>query len=80
MRIEKKEQFNVLYAEENKHIRAKNDIKDEEHEVNYFVMAYVPETVDETNMNDMYVEENIQDELLLEEKAMAYDILVGDSE
>ncbi len=95
MRIEKKEKFNVLYADEDKHIREKNDIhkdayidedgnKVEKYYPNYFTMAYVPFRVTEDNMNDLYVEEAIgestEEKITTELKAQAYDILVGEVE
>lgn len=69
MRIEKKEKFNILYADEKKHIRAVNDVykeayvddegyEIEEYKPNYFKMAYVPKNVNENNVYDMYVEED----------------------
>ena len=90
MRIEKTDRFNILYADEGKHIRAINDVykesytdehgnEIEEYFPNYFEKAFVPKRITEENMNDYYVEEPIENENTTELKAKAYDILVGDA-
>lgn len=71
MTIEKKDKFNVIYADKGKHIRVIDDIykqayidengsKVEEYIPNYFEKAYVPKRVTEENVNDLYVEEVIE--------------------
>ena len=91
MRIEKKDKFNVLYADEGKHIRAINDVykkayidesgnEIEEYNPSYFEKAYVPLTITEDNMNEYYIEEEKESLETNELKAQAYDILVGEVE
>lgn len=91
MRIEKTDKFNILYADEGKQIRAINDVykkayidengfENEEYVPNYFEKAYVPFTINEDNMNEHYVEEKIGSLITTEQKAEAYDILVGEVE
>lgn len=70
MRIEKTDKFNIIYADEGKHIRTINDIyresytdengnEIEEHFPNYFEKAYVPKRITEENMNNFYIEETL---------------------
>jgi hypothetical protein len=69
MRLEKKDKFNILYADEGKHIRMTSDNykeayideegnKVEEYFPNFFEKAYVPKKVNEDNMEILYIEED----------------------
>ena len=70
MKLIIEEKFNILKADEGKHIRGKSDVYKpayydenneyiEEHIPDYFEMAYVPKKITEENMYKMYVEEDI---------------------
>ena len=72
MRIEKTDKFNILFADEGKHIRTINDVykaayidedgnEVDEYFPNYFEKAYVPKKVNEDNMNNLYIEEQIEE-------------------
>lgn len=67
MKIIKDENFNKVTADKGKHLRAVNDIYVEEHEENgevakehipyYSELLYLPPTLTEKEIKEMYVEE-----------------------
>lgn len=70
MRLIIEEKFNILKADEGKHIRGKSDVYKpahydenneyiEEYIPNYFTEAYVPKKITELNMHDKYIEEDM---------------------
>lgn len=96
MKIIEKNNLKILIADEDKKIRAINDIykpaseTETEYIPYYCTKIYLPISFDNSKLNDIYVEktlEEIENEKIVikelsevEQKAQAYDILVGEVE
>lgn len=70
MKLIEEEKYNILKADEGKHIRGISDVYKpayydenneyiEEYMPNYFTEAYVPKKITEENMHEKYIEEDI---------------------